>query len=185
MKNPTVCWMAPKRSSTQRHITSEKAPVTKVPMLSLRISITQSLMIWFILAVLHSGSWIISFFIRNILSVRILLPLSSALTVIFEALSYPTGAIRSMSLLLLCCFCYTYVLFHPLFFILSPSIENRSVRVNIWSVNPAVASKWLILTRKWSLLKCSKVRRGLYILNRGTVYYFSSFLMIPSILLKL
>ena len=55
MKKETVWWMTPSSSSTHLKITSEKAPVTRVPMLAFRVSITQSFTIWFIRAELHSG----------------------------------------------------------------------------------------------------------------------------------
>lgn len=41
MKNPTITLTVPNKSSTHLKMTSEKAPVTKVPILSFKISMTQ------------------------------------------------------------------------------------------------------------------------------------------------
>ena len=121
MKNDTVCWTAPKSNSTHLQITSEKAPVTNVPMLSLRMSITHSFTIWFIRAVLLSGSWRVNFLMWSILSVRIFWLFNSTFMVILDTLPSfrAIGAIRRIKRLLYSFFSFKYDFFHPLFAILS------------------------------------------------------------------
>ena len=123
IKNDTVCWTAPKSNSTHRQITSEKAPVTNVPMLSLRMSMTHSFTIWFIRAVLLSGSWRVNFLMWSILSVRIFWLFSSTFMVIFDTLPSfrAIGAIRRIRRLLSSFFYFKYDFFHPLFAIFSLS----------------------------------------------------------------